>query len=300
MESKDYFPANRISDRIISMGGGKMKGKVLLGLFTIILIFTGQALAAPSLEYSEQIVTGHSSGNHRLDCTVIRPWRTAPDPYEDPYPVIVWANGWGGWSRDKDDTLDGYKPMLIEWVLDGPYIVIAANQWSVQESDVLACLQWLVDQNSTPGSEYEGLINVLKIGLSGHSQGGGAVVKAGDGEPNGFEITTVVAMNPYGPGWVDPGNQDGPVMILTGSEDTTTPYSWTYPVFEGVQTNDQGGLYAVLKGAGHNDLDRYQNVVLLWWQFTLNGEDRASRALKRILDKDPWETQYAFTENFDL
>jgi hypothetical protein len=51
------------------------------------------------------------------------------------------------------------------------------------------------------------------------------VVKAGDGEPNGFDITTVIAMNPYAPGWVDPGNQDGPVMVLTGSEDTTTPYS---------------------------------------------------------------------------
>ena len=277
-----------------------MRVKVLLGLFIIILLFTGQALAAPRPGYSEQIVTGPSNGNHRLDCTVIRPWLAGSDPGDSPYPVIVWANGWGGWSRDKDATLEGYKPMLVEWVLDGPYIVIAANQWSVQESDVLSCLQWIVDQNSIPGSEYEDLINTSKIGLAGHSQGGGAVVKAGDGEPNGFEISTVVAMNPYGPGWVEPGNQDGPVMVLTGSEDSATPYSWTYPVFQGVQTNDQGGLYAVLQGAGHNDIDRYQTVVMLWWQFTLNDQENSGRSLKRILDKDPWETQYAFTGNFEL
>jgi dienelactone hydrolase len=190
--------------------------------------------------------------------------------------------------------------MLRDWALDGPYIVIAANQWSVQESDVLACLQWILDQNIEAGSVYEGVVNTAKIGLAGHSQGGGAVVKAGDGEPNGFDITTVVTMNPYGPSWVDAANQDGPVMILTGSEDTVTPLSWTYPVFEAVQTNDQGGLFAVLQGAGHSDLDGYQTVVKLWWQFTLNDKASAGKALKRILDKDPWDTQYAFTENFDL
>ena len=82
-------------------------------------------------------------------------------------------------------------------------------------------------------------------------------------------------------------------MILTGSEDETTPLSWTYPVFEAIQTNDQGGLYAVLEGAGHSDLDRYQEVVLLWWQFTLNDRASAGRKVKRILDNVPWDTEYA-------
>jgi hypothetical protein len=82
-------------------------------------------------------------------------------------------------------------------------------------------------------------------------------------------------------------------MILTGSEDTTTPFSWTYPVFEAVQTNDQGGLYAVLEGAGHNDLDGYQEVVLLWWRFMLNDQASARRKVRRILDKEPWDTQCA-------
>jgi hypothetical protein len=275
-----------------------MKAKILIGLFLVLVVFVGQAFAASHDVFSEEVVVGHSNGNHELDCTVIRPWEASSSPGNTQYPVIAWANGWGGWSNDKDATIEGYKPILREWVLDGPYIVIAANQWSVQESDVLACLQWIVDQNTTSGSEYEGVVNTAKLGLAGHSQGGGAVVKAGDGEPNGFDITTVIAMNPYGPGWVNPGNQDGPVMILTGSEDTTTPESWTYPVFEGIQTNDQGGLYAVLQGAGHSNLDRYQTVVMLWWQFTLNDKVGAGKALKRILDKDPWETQYAFPKSF--
>ncbi len=277
-----------------------MKKMVLIVLCVTLFSFVGSALASPLAEYSEDTVTGHSNGNHRLDCTVIRPWGVTSDPDDARYPVIVWANGWGGNNNAGETTTDWYKPMLIEWALDGPYIVVAANQWSVQESDVLACLQWILDQNAAAGSEYQGLVDTTRIGMAGHSQGGGAVVKAGDGEPNGFDITTVVTMNPYGPGWVDAGSQDGPVLVITGSEDTVTPLSWTYPVFEAVQTNDQGGLFTVLQGAGHNDIDRYQTVVKLWWQFTLNENAGAGKKLKRILDREPWATQYAFTEGFDL
>lgn len=271
-----------------------MKLRMLMGLFLVLVVFVGQGYAQPPATYSEQDVTGRPpTGNHSLDCTVIRPWDSISGPGDLQYPVIVWANGWGGNEVDGRTTTDGYKPMLIDWALDGPYIVVAANQWSVQESDVLACLQWILDQDGSVDSEYEGVINTAKIGLAGHSQGGGAVVKAGDGEPNGFDITTVIALNPYGPSWVGADKQDGPVMILTGSEDVVTPYSWTYPVFEAIQTNDQGGLYAALEGAGHNDLERYQDVVLLWWQFTLNDQASAGRKVKRILDREPWDTQYA-------
>ncbi len=276
-----------------------MKIRILIGSIIVLFLFVGVVFASPPVKYSERLVVGHSNGNHRLDCTVIRPWTNSSGPGNNQYPVIVWANGWGGNNVAGQSTTDWYKPNLIEWALDGPYIVIAANQWSVTESDVLACLQWIVDQNSVP-EEYEGVVNTAKIGLAGHSQGGGAVVKAGDGEPNGFDITTVVAMNPYGPSWVRAGNQDGPVMIITGSEDTTTPYSWTYPVFEAVKNNDQGGLYAELQGAGHSDVGSYQRIVKLWWQFTLNDKHSAGKQLRRILDKDPWETEYAVTDNFEL
>lgn len=285
-----------------------MKLRTLLALFLLLAIFVGQAFAQPPAAYSEQLVTGRpSKGNHRLDCTVIRPWRTSSGPGDSQYPVIIWANGWGQGNVHGSNGVEGYKPGLIEWALDGPYIVIAANQWSAQESDVLACLQWIVDQNQTVGSEYQGVINTAKIGLAGHSQGGGAVVKAGDGEPNGFDITAVITMNPYGPSWVDAAQQDGPVMILTGSEDENTPLSWTYPVFEAILTNDQGGLFAVLQGADHSEdawgppgedptlhnFGRYQDVTNLWWRFTLNDDANAGRRLKRILDNDPWVTQYA-------
>lgn len=274
--------------------------KGIVFLIITMFVFVGTVFASTGENYSEERVTGPSNGNHALDCTIIRPWDSAAGPDIRLYPIIVWGNGWGGNDVAGQSTTHWYKPLLVEWVVDGPYIVVAANQWSVQESDILACLEWILRQNDDPGSDYYGIVNPAKIGLAGHSQGAGAVVKAGDGEPKGLAITTVVAMNPYGPSWVDAANQDGPMMIITGSEDTTTPLSWTYPVFEAVQTNDQGGLFTILQGAGHNDISRYQTVVKLWWQFTLYDRDNAGKQLARILERDPWDSEYAITDTFDF
>ena len=252
---------------------------------------------------SEITVTGHSQGNHELDCTVIQPWPVLSEPTEG-LPVIVWANGWG-WNDIAGEFITaGYKPGLIEWALDGPYIVVAANQWSVQESDVLQCLQWVID-------EYEVQVNSAKIGLSGHSQGGGAIIKAGDGQPNGFDITATIPMNPYGPGWVRPGNQDGPMMLIGGTDDTTTPTSSFLAVWEAIQSNGQGGLLAELIGGTHNDdawapegedpelhnFGRYQDVTELWWQIYLNDSGDLDD-LKDLLDSKPyWD--YEFTDGLD-
>ncbi len=282
--------------------------------------YMGECYNYEDEDCSEIRVTGHSQGNHELDCTVILPWDqvNGHDPIAVPYPIIGWANGWGTGNFWGANTTEGYKPGLIEWALVGPYIVVAANQWSAQESDVLACVQWVID--NYPVSD-----DPLRIGLAGHSQGGGAVIKAGDGEPNGFDITTVIAMNPYGPGWVRPGNQDGPMMLIGGTDDTTTPTSSFLAVWDAIQSNGQGGLLAELDGGTHNseawgvtvdvygnettmeseqakevNFGRYQIVTELWWDFHLNGNERSGRTLKKLLDKDPWDTKYAFTEDFEL
>jgi hypothetical protein len=247
------------------------------------------------------------TGNHKLSCTVIQPWSESSGPGNFLYPVIVWANGWcyNEVYGNSGDCLDGYKPGLIEWALDGPYIVVAANQWSVQESDVLACAQWITDPAN---SEYAGVVNKDKIGLAGHSQGGGAVIKAGDGWSKLDEITAVVAMNPYGPGWVNPGSQDGPVLLLGGWDDGTCPPDSYEAVWLAVQENDHGGINAKLADGNHNDdawgpeaadpsqcnFGRYQRVTELWWQFHLNNKVETGRQLTRLLDRDPWDTEYDF------
>ena len=173
-----------------------MNRKLVLGLIIVVLLFVG-LVAGPAMAgdgFSEDEVVGHSKGNHRLDCYIVLPWEDDA-PGGEQFPIIVWANGWGGNNVAGETTTDWYKLMLQDWAVDGPFIVIAANAWSAREDDVLECLQWIVDQNEE-GGRYDGLVDTSKIGLAGHSQGAGAVIKAGNGEPNGFGITAERAFAP--------------------------------------------------------------------------------------------------------
>jgi hypothetical protein len=124
-----------------------MKTKTTFALLVILILSVGTVYAAPpGNSYSELLI--QSGGKVKLDCTVIMPWDSSPVAYQ--YPVIAWANGWG--SQGEDITA-GYKPGLIEWALDGPYIVVAANSRSPKEVDLMNCLQWSVDQNIENGSQ---------------------------------------------------------------------------------------------------------------------------------------------------
>ena len=286
-----------------------MKIKTIFALLVILILSVGTVYAAPpGNSYSELLV--QSGGKVKLDCTVIMPWDSSPANYQ--YPVIAWANGWGSQG---DDITAGYKPGLIEWALDGPYIVIAANSRSPKEVDLMNCLQWIVDQNTENGSQFQGVVNTSRIGLAGHSQGGGVAIKAGNGEPNGFNITAVVAMNPYAANWNGSDSQDGPVMIIGGSNDTVVPVeTYAVPAWNKILDGGMGGVFTVLDGGDHNsdawappgvdptttNFGNYQTITNLWWQKTLNESPNAGNSLKQILDQYPWDTQYDFTVNFQL
>ena len=69
-----------------------------------------------------------------------------------------------------------------------------------------------------------GRVDTDNIGVSGHSQGGGAALKAGDGIfEDGTMVSTVVAMNPYGPSFVKSMEQNGQILLLGGTDDGVTP-----------------------------------------------------------------------------
>ncbi|MFT5220603.1 MAG: hypothetical protein ACI9LO_001333 [Planctomycetota bacterium] len=257
-------------------------------------------------------IRGNSKGNHDLDCTIIRPWASAADPLQSPYPVIAWANGWEQGNVLGQCTSNGYRLGLKQWAADGPYIVVAANQWSVRDVDVLACLQYVVENEDAADTNW--------TGLAGHSQGGGAVIKAGDGLQKQVNVTASIAMNPYGPSWVNAEQQDGPLMLLGGNADTTTPVSSFISVWEAIQTN-QGGLLAVRGGGTHNNdawgsypngatmscedaaevnFGNFQEAGRLWWDRHLNGNFASGAALKAMLQQSSWDTQFSPADDPDL
>jgi secreted PhoX family phosphatase len=160
------------------------------------------------------------------------------------------------------------------------------------------------------------------VGISGHSQGGGAVIKAGDGGTTGIDITATIPMNPYGPDWVDSGNQDGPMLLLGGDEDTTTPVSSFLSVWDQVQHSQPESILAVRLGGTHNNDawgsrgdgstmtceeaalvdfgDFYSPATALWWDLHLNRNRKARDRLENLLDGDDWCVSYPGTPNCPL
>jgi hypothetical protein len=293
---------------------------IFLILSTATTVFAGErqntnTTATPvncGVGFNCERVVGNSKGNHEIDCTVILPDALQPG---HSYPVIAWANGWEQGNVLGQCVTSGYMPGLKNWAAIGPYIVVAANAWSARAPDVLQCLEHVIESGDYPADN--------RVGLSGHSQGGGAVVKAGDGGKTGINITATIPMNPYGPAWVDTGNQDGPMLLLGGDADTTTPLGSFISVWDEVQYSQPASILAVRLGGTHNNdawgvygdgstmtcedaasvpfSQFYSPATALWWDSHLNEDLNAREAardeLEELLDGDDWCVSYPGSPN---
>ncbi|MFT5139871.1 MAG: dienelactone hydrolase [Lysobacterales bacterium] len=273
-------------------------------LLTLILA-PSFVFAQTSLDPNGPII-GTSEGNHRLDCTIIRPWATDLRPEGSSFPVIGWTNGWGQGNVHGADQILGYDGGLFDLAEAGDYIVVAANQWSARSPDILQCLQWLLDENIDSNSEYFEAVNTDQIGVSGHSQGGGAALKAGndcvfDGA-NCKLIKTVVAMNPYGPSFVKARGQNGQILVLGGTNDGVTPTnSFSAVLNDSILSEDMGGVQAELIGGSHcnpacdfvgGNFGEFGEASLLWFDMVLKGEDNCA-ALETLFENGEWNPIYS-------
>lgn len=275
-----------------------MKIKTAFVLVIAMLLIVGTVYAAPPTSgYSTMEVSSPA-------CRVIMPWPAGGAPATNrQYPIIAWANGW---DNQGNDTVAGYTGGLAAWALDGQYIIIADKSNSPKVSTLTACLNWMVNQNTVSGSIFNGKLNTSKIGLSGHSQGGGVAIMTGNAA---FNIVGVVSFNPYQANWRKAEIQKGPVLIFAGDADTTTPIAqYAQPAYDKVKTSGKGAVLAILQGGGHStqvwltpDFTDFQQASNLFWRKVLNGDSTAGAPLKTILDTNPpWTTSYTLTANFTL
>lgn len=179
------------------------------------------------------------------------------------HPIITWGNGTG-------TTPVIYGPFLTHLASHG-FVVIASNSSSTGSgSEMLAGVQWLIDQNSSGSGDFAGKLDPSKVGATGHSQGGGGALNAG-ADPR---VTTVVPIAPA-PG---SGTLKGPMALLCGGQDTIISatglcmsliYSRaTVPSF-----------FGILKAATHTtaigNLGGYSAPATAWFRLQLMGDQSA-------------------------
>ncbi|HXK16449.1 MAG TPA: acetylxylan esterase, partial [Polyangiaceae bacterium] len=105
------------------------------------------------------------------------------------HPIISWANG-------TLFALDEYVPLLSHWASHG-FVVIASHSNSTAGGVTHQVgIEWLKAQNDAAQSAYFGKLDTTRIGAAGHSQGGGATIAAGAGEPKPVGIVTTLPLMP--------------------------------------------------------------------------------------------------------
>jgi hypothetical protein len=206
-----------------------------------------------------------------VSCTIFRPTTLGSGGCLNP--VIVWGNG-------TTNTPASYMALFNHFATHG-FIVAAADTSNAGSGmEMLACLKYILDQNTTSGSPYMGHVDVNHIASSGYSQGGAGCLAAGE-DPR---FTTVLAVSPYVViplGSYDPSKyaaaQIHPLFMISGSADAVaTPNNNQQPIFDmapvplfwGTHT---GSTHFEVLGSG----GAYAGPMTAWFRWKLMGDPAA-------------------------
>jgi hypothetical protein len=188
------------------------------------------------------------------------------------HPVIIWGNG-------TYTSPASYRDLLEHWASHGFVVVAAMSPNAGTGREMGQCLTYIQNEYSRSDSPFQGKLNTARIGVAGHSQGGGGAIMLGR-DPR---ISTVVAIQPYILGArhnpTAATGQRGPMLLLSGDDDTTaSPESNQQPIFENTNVPV---TWLTLRGASHLAPmftgGSYRGVMTAWFRMHLLDDEQAAR-----------------------
>lgn len=166
-----------------------------------------------------------------------------PNPLVSGHPIAVFCVGANGNPEN--------GASLFASLASHGIVVIAGNDSHQREGDqALAGLNWLISQNGTAGSVYEGKLNTEKTMSFGFSEGGNAAlwVAVKGNQQESDKIDCVIAMAPgvlpeYGR-FAPAAEINVPTLYTSGSLDWTVPSQNVLNHFWNVLDDDSPAWYA--------------------------------------------------------
>ncbi|MBK7759665.1 MAG: hypothetical protein IPI35_25355 [Deltaproteobacteria bacterium] len=176
---------------------------------------------------------------------------------ETPYPVVFFSHGLGG-ARVQSIN---YTTHLAS----RGYVVLSADHVGRRMTDLLPCLlspplegcdlsgtiedpgpedvadalDWLTDQSTNEESWLYGAVDLSRVGLSGHSAGGGTTASLGDEDARFTSLLTLAAGGAV--------ERDVPTMVMGGECDS---FAGEASVGGAYDANERGAWVSIA-GAGH-------------------------------------------------
>ncbi len=191
-----------------------------------------------------------------LDTIAVRD--AAVRPPEEPYPVVLFAHGFGGFRLQSVGT--------TTHLASRGYVVVAADHTLRTFGDVLPCLfdpplddcdadtflgedptpdqlaallAWLDEANGESGGVLEGVLDTTLVAVTGHGGGGIAASAVGDAQGG---VSAVLAM-----GGAGTTERDVPVLLMGGGCDAL----FTMEEVEQARETSTDALLVDIEAAGH-------------------------------------------------
>ncbi|GEM_PF-640894 len=257
------------------------KNPVLSALVTILAV---GCVAAPQIDDTNLLQTYIEAGplldivesRGGLHCRIFHP-RAWLEPSDEParrqqHPLVIWGNG-------TYTSPASYRNLLQHWASHGMIVVAAMTPNAGRGVEMRDCLNYMLDQQDNTDSPFYQRVNADRIGVAGHSQGGGGAIMLG----RDSRINTVVAIQPYVLGERHnpqaASNQTGPLLLLSGQEDFTASADTNQrPVFDSANVPV---FWANLRGATHlapmSTGGSYRGPMTGWLRWKLLDDTGAAR-----------------------
>jgi hypothetical protein len=210
------------------------------------------------------------------------------------HPIITWGNG--------TNALPSHYWGLLNHLASWGFVVVASTDMTTgMGAEILAAANYMVQQDSDPGSIFYQKLDTARVGAIGHSQGAGGVVNATNHSSGLIKTTVPIALpNQF---WVSPGDEYDvqlltvPVLFLGGANDIFIASPAT---LIGYYNEVPGAAaVAVLKGAWHNTIQQtgggFLGYINAWMMYVLRNDNTARGAFvgapPEINTNTSWQNQ---------
>ena len=216
------------------------------------------------------------------------------------YPLVIMVNGTGIEYRKYEPTLKH----LSSW----GFIIAGNDDPSTATGDsVVKTLQYILNLNNSNNSIFYNKIDIDKIGLSGHSQGGcgvfNAITKHNDlskyfkcAFASSTTTKSLIAQWKLEPFKYEPEKVNIPIMIVISNgnwDKSICPYNETKENYDKISKNLKKVL-GVRKGVDHGDmLVAHDPYMTAWFCYILLNDSEAGKAFcgnnAEFLNNNNWE-----------
>lgn len=217
------------------------------------------------------------------------------------YPMVLLVNGTGGKATK-------YEPLLEHLASWGFIVVGTQDKGTGTGETTIQTLQYMLSENENKDSIFYHKIDVDNIGITGHSQGGAAAIRAITMYEESHYFKAAVLLSPVCERTAeqvtdypyDCADVNCPILLLAGTSgefetDIVIPLAEMQKMYDKIASPK---VMARRVGMTHDDmLYQAEGYVTAWFLWQLKGDEEAAKA---FTGENPEILHNAFYQNVDI